>query len=106
MPPERPGCVAIWQFRVRPECAAEFERVYGPHGAWAELFRDAPGWLGTQLLRDRSDPGRYLTIDSWTSAEAWEILRSARAAEYEALDARCERLTLEELEVGRMDLIG
>jgi hypothetical protein len=30
----------------------EFESRYGPEGDWAQLFRRAPGYHGSELLRD------------------------------------------------------
>lgn len=49
----------------------EFERAYGPGGAWAEFFGRGAGYLGTELLRDVENPGRYLVIDRWESREAY-----------------------------------
>ena len=31
----------VWQFDIRPETAADFERLYGADGDWTKLF-DAP----------------------------------------------------------------
>jgi heme-degrading monooxygenase HmoA len=90
----------VWEFRVTPEHEAAFEAIYGPEGAWAELFRRDPGFLGTELLRDVAERGRYLTIDRWTSPAAFESFRRRWAEEYEALDQRCEPLTQQELAVG------
>ena len=42
-----------------------------------------------------------MTLDYWESAEAWEAFRRATAKEFEALDERCEALTLSEREIGR-----
>ncbi len=83
--------VLMWEFRIHEGHVAEFEAAYGPRGAWAALFDAAPGYLGTELFRDPDDARRYLTIDRWESAEAFARFREARGAEYEALDARCER---------------
>ena len=58
----------VWEFLISKESRLEFESIYGPGGPWAELFRQSPNYLGTELLRDLSRPGRYLTIDRWTSA--------------------------------------
>lgn len=96
----------MWEYVVRPGCVAEFEEAYGPDGVWVELFRRAEGYVGTELHRDRRDGNRYVTIDYWESAEAWEGFREEMAAEFEAIDARCERLTLTEREIGRLDRIG
>jgi quinol monooxygenase YgiN len=101
-----PGYVHIWEYRVRPECTAEFEALYGPDGAWVALFRRAGGHLRTELHRDLDDATRYVTIDHFESQQAWEAARAAVWAEYEALDARCGRLTLEEREVGRWEPVG
>ena len=40
----------VFSYEVRE--AAEFERVYGPSGEWAEFFRQGRGFIGTELLRD------------------------------------------------------
>ncbi len=49
------------------------------------------------LIRDVSRRGRYLTVDRWATAEAFDVFRRTHAAEYEALDARCEPWTETEL---------
>lgn len=92
--------VRIWLFRARPDKAAEFRAAYGSPGAWASLFRRAPGYLGTELLESTTDPTTYLTVDRWESAEAWAAFLRAWPEEYAALDRRCESLTAAEEEVG------
>ena len=62
--------------------AAEFERVYGPEGEWAAFFRGGRGYVGTELLRDLELPGRYLVIDRWESAEAYDAFVAANRDEY------------------------
>ncbi len=95
--------LCIWEFKVRPGREAEFEARYGADGSWVRLFRSAPGYLDTLLLRDREERGRYLTLDRWESEEAHRDFRRARAAEVDALDRECEALTLSEREMGRFD---
>jgi len=34
----------LWKYRVKPEHAEEFERVYGADGDWARLFARQEGW--------------------------------------------------------------
>lgn len=92
--------VYIWEYLVAPTSQAEFEREYGPGGSWVALFARAPGYLGTSLLRDRSRPDRFLTVDRWESEEAHSEFRKAFRAEFEALDARCEVLTRSETLLG------
>jgi len=97
------GFAYIWEYSVRPECVAEFEAAYGPDGDWVQLFKRAEGYRRTELHRDRHDSVRYLTIDYWDSAQAWEEFRQNLAAEFDALDARCEAYTTSEHELGRLD---
>lgn len=70
------GYAYLWEFHVRAESRDEFERHYGPEGSWAALFRRAPGYLGTHLLRDRATDGRYLTIDRWQSEAAYRAFHA------------------------------
>jgi heme-degrading monooxygenase HmoA len=92
--------VILWEFIIRAECAAEFEAIYGPQGEWALLFAKGEGYRETKLLRDISNPSRYVTFDRWTSREAYERFRRAHESDYMALDERCERFTLGEHKLG------
>ena len=55
--------VIIWRYRVAEARRRDFEAAYGPDGDWARLFRQAPGFGGTELLSEGR--GRYVTIDRW-----------------------------------------
>jgi heme-degrading monooxygenase HmoA len=98
--------VIIWEYRLRQERVDEFERIYGESGAWAELFQKGSGYLGTDLLRDSSDPDRYLTIDRWASLTDYESFHSTWKTEYETLDAQCEGLTERETTLGEWETIS
>ena len=66
---ERGGLTVIaLVFRYEVRDPADFERVYGPEGEWAQFFRSGAGYIGTELLRDVEEPDRYLVIDRWESA--------------------------------------
>jgi heme-degrading monooxygenase HmoA len=93
--------IIIWQFIVKPGRGAEFEQAYGPAGKWVELFRQADGYSGTELLRHSVLPRHYITIDRWVSEAAYEAFRSRHADAYAAIDRRCEGLTEQESEWGR-----
>lgn len=95
--------VYLWRFLVRPGSEAAFEAAYGPDGEWVRLFRQADGYLDTQLLRDESTPRTYVTIDRWASRKAWEAFREERAVEWEAIDQRCRALTEREEKIGRFE---
>jgi heme-degrading monooxygenase HmoA len=43
--------VRVWEYDVVPASAEEFQRAYGSAGAWAQLFRRADGFVGTELFR-------------------------------------------------------
>ena len=106
MATQRHGYAYIWEYSVRPECVADFEKAYGPSGDWVELFKRAKGYVRTELHRDRRNVNRYVTIDYWDSMEAWEAFRAGMSSEFDAIDARCEDFTLTEREIGRLDPIG
>ena len=92
--------VVVWQFEVAEEKIASFETAYGAEGAWATLFSTSSEYRGTELLRDAYIPGVYLTIDRWTSEDAFRAFRKDHDAEYEALDRSCDALTSSERRVG------
>jgi heme-degrading monooxygenase HmoA len=61
---------------------AEFEQAYGPDGEWAEFFRQGAGYIGTELLRDVENAGRYLVIDRWESRDVYQRFVEERREEY------------------------
>ena len=69
-------------FRYEARDAETFEAAYGPEGDWAQFFREGQGYIGTELLRDVESPGRYLVVDRWESAEAYNAFASEHRAEY------------------------
>ena len=69
-------------FAYETEDAPQFEEVYGSNGAWAAFFRDGPGFVGTELLRDVEQAGRYLVVDRWESAEAYNRFVESHREEY------------------------
>ena len=92
--------IIMWKYEVRTNHIHDFEEIYSPNGLWAELFRQAPGYISTELLRDKTNSSRYITIDRWESAESYEVFQSQFRNEYETLDAQCERLTEHEILLG------
>jgi heme-degrading monooxygenase HmoA len=92
--------IIIWEYIVAEGQQAEFERVYGPEGEWAQLFKKAKGYIGTELLRDSDRPRHYITIDRWDSSSAFDSFQENYHGEYEAIDARSENLTERETRIG------
>jgi heme-degrading monooxygenase HmoA len=72
----------VFSYEVRD--TDEFERVYGSEGEWADFFRQGRGYIGTELLRDVEAPGRYLVVDRWESADAYNSFVAERRDEYMA----------------------
>lgn len=101
-----PGYVYLWEFQVAPDRVAEFERLYGAGGDWVRLFRRAPGYVRSELHRDLADERRFVSIDYWETRAAWDDFRARFAAEFAALDAAGEALTLREAEIGRFEPVG
>ena len=97
----KPSYMYAWEYEVRPDKLPEFLAAYGPKGSWVELFQGSPGYIQTELHRDRGNPNRYLTLDYWESVEAWDDFRRSHSREFEALDGRCEAFVLRESEIGR-----
>ena len=67
----------VFSYEVRD--VAGFERVYGPDGDWARFFAGRVGYIGTELPARRRDAGRYLVIDRWESADAYNASRPSTA---------------------------
>ncbi len=92
--------VAIWEYEVPSDREAEFLAHYASDGVWARLFGRASGYLGTELYRDRARPERFVTIDRWQDEASFRDFRRRFAADYEALDGHCAKLTRHEAQVG------
>ena len=90
----------IWEYEVPEARRAEFEATYGGEGEWVRLFRRAPGFRETVLLRSVSSPLTYVTLDRWASRAAYEEFRIVHAAAYAALDEVTAGLTLAERHLG------
>jgi heme-degrading monooxygenase HmoA len=96
--------VYVWQYEVPAESVVEFENAYGPDGVWGRFFSRDTGYLGTELLRDASNPRRFVTIDRWISKEDRDRFRREFAAEYDAIDDACSHLTSSEAHLGDFEV--
>ena len=98
--------VIIWEYQVKADHSNEFEKIYKSNGVWAELFRKGTGYIGTELLRDETNPNRFITIDRWDSAESYEAFHSQFKKEYETLDVQSEELTEHEILLGKWETVN
>jgi heme-degrading monooxygenase HmoA len=89
----------VWEYDVPEAAAADFERIYGSDGAWAQLFSSSDGFEGTELFASVSNPGRYLTIDRFRDEASWRRFMVEHREAYLALDAESEALTVAEREL-------
>lgn len=90
--------VILWKFRVREGRTGDFEQAYGKRGDWVRFFQKGAGYVKTELYRGPS--GEYLTVDEWSSPEAYEEFRKSFLKEYQELDRRFESLTETETHIG------
>ena len=97
--------LVLWEYEVKPGSAERFEKVYGPAGDWAQLFRTDAHYHETRLVRDPFRPNVYLTLDFWASRESYEDFMATHSAEYKKIDAAGESLTIKERRVGAFEQI-
>lgn len=95
----------VWEFQVKPEHVAAFERHYAGNGTWAQLFREDPSYKETMLLRDPKAVGRYLTADLWTSESAYQAFQQRSRERYRELDAAFEAYTSSERLIGYFEVV-
>jgi heme-degrading monooxygenase HmoA len=98
--------LVLWEYEVKPGCEERFEKVYGPAGDWAQLFRTGSHYQETRLLRDPLRPNIYLTLDFWTSRKSYEEFLAVHKTEYSAIDSLGEHLTLRERRLGTYELVA
>ena len=70
----------VFSYEVRDR--EGFELAYGPDGEWELFFRQGDGYIGTELLHDVEIPTRFLVIDRWESAEAYNAFATSQREEY------------------------
>jgi heme-degrading monooxygenase HmoA len=85
---------------VKEDAEQRFVLAFGPGGVWSSLFSSAPGFRGTALLRDESNPRRYLVIDLWESAIQREQHLDEHSGAYAELDATLAKLVERKTEFG------
>jgi len=90
----------VWQIDVRPETAAEFERLYGADGDWTKLSRRSRSFLGSSFLRDIGTETRYLLVEYWGEMVVYEKHLADFSDELQALEQARQRL------VDRMETVG
>lgn len=95
------GYLIMWEFHVREGMEKRFQKVCGPDGAWARFFAQDEAYIRTELIQDLKRGRIYVTVDLWTSQEAYNEFRTRHHARYKALDRKYEEMTESEREIGR-----
>jgi heme-degrading monooxygenase HmoA len=95
----------VWEFEVAAQHRERFLERYSPDGDWARLFARHDGYRGTTLVRSLAREGLYIVTDRWRDVAAFEAFRFEHGADYDALDAECEALTLAERPLGRFAVV-
>ena len=95
----------VWSYIARPESLQVFRSAYGPDGDWAQLFRRDDAYIGTHLLAGHENPTQFMTIDFWTSRQAFMSFRERFSREFETIDKTMEGLTTLETHVGDFDVL-
>ena len=92
-------------FAYETEDRASFEEVYGANGAWSGFFRGGAGYVGTELLRDVEQSGRYLVVDRWESREAYNRFVEEHREEYMRRVDETTFLYVHELRLGTFESV-
>ena len=90
----------IWEFRPKPACYEDFINAYKADGRWAKLFAQAKGFQGTQLIQDKADQNRFITIDQWDTQSAYDTFQKEFGQAYQQLDQELEGLNNQETLIG------
>jgi heme-degrading monooxygenase HmoA len=98
--------IILWEFVVKPDKIDAFVAAYKATGDWAQLFRLADGYEGTELLSSIDSPDRFVTIDRWRSLEDFARFQQQFGEQYRTQDKQLEGLTLSEQKLGTFTTWG
>jgi heme-degrading monooxygenase HmoA len=90
-------------FRYDVRDPAGFEEIYGANGEWARFFRQGPGYIGTELLRDLDEPDRYMVVDRWETIDAYNVFVAEHQQEYLERSDEARLHYLQELRFGAFE---
>jgi len=83
----------------------EFRRVYSAGGEWETFFRAGRGYIGTELLRDVEQPGRFLVVDRWESRDTYNAFVAEHRDEYMRRVDETVFLYVRELRLGTFESV-
>ena len=90
-------------FAYETDDGPHFEDVYGSNGAWASFFSTGTGYVGTELLRDVEQAGRYFVVDRWENRDAYNRFIVENRDEYMRRVDETAYLYRQELRLGTFE---
>ena len=75
----------VWEFNIKDHNLGHFELIFGPGGAWSNLFGSCSGFRGATVLRDTSEKKRYLLVEVWDTEDKRKTCQDESGALYNAL---------------------
>jgi heme-degrading monooxygenase HmoA len=90
-------------FAYETDDPAAFEEAYGTNGPWASFFKSGDGYVGTELLRDVEQAGRYVVVDRWESGEQYNRFVEEHRDEYMRRVDETAYLYRQELRLGTFE---
>src|SRR3954465_12804932 len=95
----------VFEYEAEEGSADDFVRAYGPDGEWAGFFEGADGYLGTELHVSLEEERRFLVVDRWESAEAYDGFLEANREEYERRSREAVSLYRSETLIGSFERV-
>ena len=93
----------VWLFQPAAGRECEFAAAYASDGVWAQLFRQAEGFVGTRLLAPDKAGGPWLTLDEWESRAAFSRFQEMFGEAYCSLDKELAGLAADERFIGAFE---
>ncbi len=98
----RPSVIAL-VFAYETHDGPRFEEVYGSNGPWASFLSSGAGYVGTELLRDVEQTGRYVVVDRWETRDAYNHFIAENRDEYMRRVDETAYLYRQELRLGTFE---
>jgi hypothetical protein len=89
----------IWQYQINLAFTKDFTENYKTDGNWAQLFKKSPNYLKTDFFKLEDKEDIFLTIDYWQNENSFKVFKINFKLEYDLLDKKCEKFTLEEIKL-------
>ena len=96
----------VWEFIVKDGAQGKFELVFGPGGAWGNLYAPCLGFRGTTVMRDTGDPRRYLAVEVWDTEVQRDASHVGNKTQAAVLETTLDQLTVSRTEIGTFSVLA